>query len=132
MRFAAAGLLAFVPLSSAIYIIESNSLSTCQANSGFSASLFDVVFTPSNNSLAFNVVGVSTITGNVSVTIDVAAYGYPAVHENLDPCALDLSGLCPLSSGQINIESNLAIPKNVVSKIPGKTLLSHAALRSFD
>lgn len=76
-------------------------------------------------------VGVSTITGNVSVTIDVAAYGYPAVHETLDPCALDLSGLCPLSSGQINIESNLNIPKNVVNQIPGESFLTHVALRLF-
>lgn len=123
MRFILAALLALTSFASAEYIIESNSLSTCQANSGFSASLFDVVFTPSNDSLAFNVVGVSTINGNVSVEIDVTAYGYVAVKEKLDPCALSLTGLCPLSSGQINIQSNLAVPKSVVNEVPGASSL---------
>jgi len=111
--------LVLAPFTSADRIIESQSLETCQENSGFSASLFSVAFTPNNNSLAFNIVGVSAITGNVTAELDVIAYGYSFVKTPLDPCALDLSGLCPLSSGQINIQSNIAVPANVVSQFPG-------------
>jgi hypothetical protein len=112
-------LLAFTATTSAVTLIESEALEVCQENSGFTASLFDVVFTPGNNSLAFNVIGVSTISGNVTAEIDVIAYGYDAINKVLDPCELNLSGLCPLASGDINIESNVVISSDVISQIPG-------------
>jgi len=120
MRFSIkAALVALLPIAMAERIIESNSLVNCQANSGFSASLFKVVYTQNNNSLAFNVVGVSAINGNVTAEIDVTAYGYSALKKKLDPCGLNLSGLCPLSSGQINIESNIDVPSDIASVVPG-------------
>lgn len=39
--------------------IESKSLNPCMSNSSFSATLFNVVFTPNNRSLAFNIEGIS-------------------------------------------------------------------------
>lgn len=120
MRFSMkAAIAALIPLVMAERIIESNSLVSCQENSGFSASLFDVTFTPDNGSLAFNVVAITTISGNVTAEIDVTAYGYTAVKRTINPCELNLSGLCPLSPGQINIESNIVIPSSIVSIIPG-------------
>ena len=105
-------------------IIESSSLVACQANSGFTATLFQVKFTPSNNSIAFDVNGVSTISGNVTVTIDVSAYGYQIIQKTLDPCELNLDGFCPMSSGPLNILSNIAVPASVVQDIPGMRALS--------
>lgn len=112
-------LLALSPLVTAIRLIKSNSLNPCQDNSNFTASLFNVVFTPDNDTLAFDVVGVSSIQGNVTAQLEVIAYGFVAVNQTLDPCTMDLSGLCPMSTGQINIESNVNIPKDVSRQIPG-------------
>lgn len=117
-----AALLTFSQTASAINYIESEALASCQPNSGFTASLFDVRFTPNNDSLAFNIVGVSTISGNVTAEIDVTAYGYNVIDKVLDPCELNLSGLCPLASGDINIESNVQLPKSAVGEIPGMCL----------
>ena len=105
--------------ASAERIIESNSLNPCQVNSSFTATLFNVVFTPGNNSLAFDIVGVSSISGYVIAEIDVIAYGYQALSETLDPCTQNLQGMCPMNTGQINIQSNINIPSNVESQIPG-------------
>ena len=107
---------------SAIRFIESKSLNPCMENSNFSASLFQVTFTPDNNSLAFNIDGNSAISGDVTADLLVIAYGYTAVRETLDPCKLNLQGLCPMSMGNININSNIPIPGDVVSKIPGKLI----------
>ena len=104
--------------ASAERIIESNSLNPCQSNSSFTATLFNVVFTPANNSLAFDIVGVSSISGYVIAEIDVIAYGYKAVSETLDPCTQNLEGMCPMNTGQINIQSNINIPSDVESQIP--------------
>jgi len=112
-------LAAFLPFSSAIRLIESQSLNPCQDNSSFTASLFNVVFTPDNNTLAFDVVGVSSIQGNVTAEIMVIAYGFTAVKQTLDPCTMNLDGLCPMSTGQINIQSNINVPNDVIAKIPG-------------
>ena len=116
--FILAILVALSPLASALELIQSKSLNPCEANSSFTASLFDVVFTPSNNSLAFNIVGDSSISGNVTAELYVIAYGYTITKQSLNPCTMNLQGLCPMNTGQINIQSNLVIPADVVSRIP--------------
>ena len=123
-------LLAIVPSASALRLIKSNSLNPCQANSSFTASLFNVIFTPENNSLAFDVVGVSSIQGNVTIDLSVLAYGYPALSQTLDPCksSLNLQGLCPMSTGQIDINSNIQLDPSVVSRIPSTRLLPGKAI----
>ena len=109
------------PFASPMRLIESQSLNPCQANSSFTATLFNVIFTPDNNSLAFNILGVSSISGYVTAEIDVIAYGYTAVKQTLDPCSSHLEGLCPMNTGQINIESNIDIPASVQKDIPSIT-----------
>jgi hypothetical protein len=106
--------------ASAIRLIESKSLNTCQANSSFTASLFNVVFTPNNNTLTFDIVGVSSIQGNVTFGIEVSAYGYSIINQVVNPCTLkDLEGLCPMSTGQLDIQSNFVFSKETISSIPG-------------
>lgn len=111
--------LTFTPYTSAIRLIESRSLNPCQDNSNFTATLFNVVFTPDNRTLTFDVVGMSSIQGNVTAELQVIAYGFTALQQSLDPCTMDLGGLCPMSTGQINIQSNIAIGQDVIDKIPG-------------
>ncbi|OCK81390.1 TRP-domain-containing protein [Lepidopterella palustris CBS 459.81] len=120
LSFLLAALLAITPFSSAERIIESKSLNPCQANSSFSATLFNVAFTPDNKTLTFTIIGVSAISGNVTASLDVIVYGYTALKQNLDPCTnSDLKGLCPMNTGVINIESNVAISDSVLKSIPG-------------
>lgn len=107
------------PLASGMRLIESKSLNSCQDDASFSATLFDVVFTPDNNSLAFEVVGASTISGYVVAEVDVTAYGYSALQQTIDPCENDLEGMCPMNPGQINIESNIEVSDEVIAGIPG-------------
>lgn len=113
-------LLSFLPSASAIRLIESNSLNACQENSLFTASLFNVVFTPNNSTLTFDIVGVSSVQGNVSFGIEVTAYGLSILKETLNPCTMtDLSGMCPMSTGQIDIQSNIQLSQDTVNQIPG-------------
>ena len=113
-------LLAILPCASAERMLYSDSLNPCQANNNFSATQFDVVLTPSNNSLSFSVVGVSTITGNVTIDLVVFAYGLRVYEHNLNPCDSDLTGLCPMNEGQINLPpSNLDIPADALAQVPG-------------
>lgn len=113
-----ATIVSLVPFASSERLIESQSLNPCQANSSFTATLFNVIFTPDNNSLAFNILGVSSISGYVTAEIEFIAYGYTAVKETLNPCTSNLEGLCPMNTGQINIQSNIDIPSSVVKDLP--------------
>ena len=61
-------LFSFIQSAVAIRAIGSKSLATCMDNSGIGATTFDVLFTPDNSSFAFNINGVSTISGNVTGT----------------------------------------------------------------
>ncbi|KAK7543822.1 hypothetical protein BKA81DRAFT_349463 [Phyllosticta paracitricarpa] len=107
------------PFAAAERMIESNSLNPCMANSSFSATLFNVVFTPNNKTLTFNIVGVSDISGNVTAELEVFAYGYRVLRQKLDPCTnADLKGLCPMNTGQINIESNVVLDESTIKSVP--------------
>ena len=114
-----ASLITFAPLSSAERLIESKSLNPCQDNSGFTATLFNVAFTPDNNTIHFDVIGVSSIQGNVTAEAQVIAYGLKILTQTIDPCAENLNGLCPMSTGQINIDFNINVPDDVIHRIPG-------------
>jgi len=112
--------LSLISGASAVRLIESKSLNACQDNSSFTATLFNVIFTPNNNTLTFDVVGVSSIQGNVTFGIQVSAYGYTFLRETINPCdQKDMKGLCPMSTGQIDIESNFVFSKETASQIPG-------------
>ena len=116
-------LFAMTPLVSALRVIESDSLNSCASNAnenGFTPSLFQVAFTPSNQTLTFNIVGFSAIAGNVTAEISVSAYGYTIFSRQIDPCSnQELTGMCPMTSGQINIPSNIVVPQSTVDAVPG-------------
>ncbi|EME46267.1 hypothetical protein DOTSEDRAFT_70309 [Dothistroma septosporum NZE10] len=113
-------LLALSPLTCAERMLTSTSLNPCQADSNFSATLFDVIFTPANRSLAFDVNGVSSITGNVTIELVVLAYGLSVYKTTINPCdSDDFQGLCPMNEGQINLNSNAEIPADSLRQVPG-------------
>ena len=115
-------LAALLPLSSAENMLISTSLNPCQENNQFSATLFDVVFTPKNGSLAWDINGVSTITGNVTIELAVVAYGLTVFTDTLNPCDdPDLNGMCPMREGPLNMNSNANLPLSALAQVPGIT-----------
>lgn len=98
--------------------IDSTSLNPCQQNSSFSATLFQVSFTPNNNSVNFNINGVSSISGKVLAQFEIIAYGIKALQRTLDPCTNGLEGMCPMNTGQLKLQSNFPVDPNVVKQIP--------------
>ncbi|KAI1624980.1 hypothetical protein EDD37DRAFT_372505 [Exophiala viscosa] len=115
-------LLATVSLTPSVLaenIIESSSLNSCQANSNFTATLFNVAYTPANSSIYLNINGVSSITGNVTALVQLIAYGFNILNDTINPCDDNLSGFCPMQTGQINIETNIDVPSSVTKNIPG-------------
>jgi hypothetical protein len=109
----------FLPLVSAIRMFESNSLSTCMTNSSFSATLFNVVFTPDNGTLTFDINGISQIASKVIVEFQVLGYGYSIYHKTIDPCTDEtLKGLCPMNQAPIVLQSNAILPQSTVKQVP--------------
>jgi hypothetical protein len=109
------------PLVSGERLIESKSLNPCMSNSSFSATLFNVAFTPSNRSLGFKIEGISNIAGKIEADIELLVYGYSALNQKLDPCSQkELEGMCPMNAGPLTIKSNIDISDDVMSIIPGK------------
>jgi hypothetical protein len=104
--------------SSAEYVLRSSSLASCQENSGFTASLFDVVFTPNNLTASINMIATSSIEGHVIFDISIYAYGYPIIHTKVDPCEANLPGLCPMTSGKMSNPFNLPVTKDAIAQIP--------------
>jgi len=106
-------------MASADRVFESSSLDSCQSNSSFTASLFQIAFTPNNKSLALNVVGDSSVTGNVTFRVEATAYGYTFLRENLNPCTMGLMTFCPLNQVQIAFNANYNnISSSIINRIP--------------
>ena len=105
---------------SALRIIESSALEECQSNSNLTASLLNFIFTPDNSTVNLNVVGNSFIDGNVTLLVEATVYGYTLLTETLDPCALGLVDMCPLTPIPLafhNIYPNLS--SSIIGRIPG-------------
>ena len=100
-------------------LLISTSLNTCIENSNFTASLFNVVFTPNNRTITFDVTGITSLTGNFTLHVEGAAYGYKIFNTDIDPCASkELAGVCHMQPGPITISSNLDFSPEAVSQIP--------------
>lgn len=100
-------------------MLKSTSLNTCQENSGFSASLFNVVYTPDNGSASVNLIASSSIEGSVIFDIAIYAYGYEIDRQVINPCDVNLVGFCPMSSGRTSNPFNIAVPPSAARQIPG-------------
>lgn len=98
-------------------------------DSKFSASLFNVTFSPDTPGVGPNgdggivdidINGDTTISGNVIFTLEVIAYGYTVISKEVDPCKVDgFSGMCPMRQGPINLSSSTPIDKASADLIPG-------------
>jgi hypothetical protein len=120
-RVALAALLSplLVSMVSATKVFESSSLDSCQDNTTFTASLFNLAFFPENHTLSLNVNGDATVTGNVTFKIEAAAYGYVFLKENLNPCTMGLASFCPLNQIQISEDTVYTnISASVSNRIP--------------
>jgi len=113
-----------VPVAAAAeQVLKSSSLAACQENSGFTASLFEVTFTPRNQSLFINMIATSSIEGKIIFDIAILAYGLEITREVFDPCEggqdSDTRGLCPMTSGKMSDPFFLPGLEGVADLIPG-------------
>jgi hypothetical protein len=115
----AASLASLVAPARAEMLLKSHSLNSCQENSGFSASLFNVVFTPSTLVANVDIVAVSSVTGYVMFDVLISAYGFEVLHEKVDPCKIGLAGLCPMNAGKIPLNFNFPVEPEALEMLPG-------------
>lgn len=99
-------------------ILQSTSLNSCQENSGFTASLFNVVYSPSEGKAHVNISAISTIEATVVFDLDITAYGYSIIHRTIDPCEVGLAGFCPMISGKLGDPFALDVSPDATSGIP--------------
>ncbi|OTB08900.1 hypothetical protein M426DRAFT_316924 [Hypoxylon sp. CI-4A] len=109
---------AIVPATAAERILESTSLNICQENSRFTASLFNVVYNPSEGRAHVNISAVSTIEASVIFDLEISAYGYPIIHQIIKPCELGLPGFCPMGPGKLSDPFVLDVPASAAANIP--------------
>jgi len=117
---AIASLATFTSPVAADEILQSKSLNTCQENSAFTASLFNVVFMANISTAVVDIVAISSVQGNVTFDVHVSAYGYPIINQKVDPCdpAIGLAGLCPMTAGKIPLNFNLPVDPSALEQIP--------------
>lgn len=101
-------------------MLLSTSLNSCQKNSRFEASLFNVVYTPSNNSASIDVVATISVQGKATFSLAVSVYGYQLIQQDLNPCNMaGLEGICPLAPGKQQFTFTVPVPASSVKDVPG-------------
>jgi len=123
MRFLKVALAVLAPLvavaQSTEQMLYSTSLNTCQANSGFTASQFQVIFTPQNNTIQLKLKATSTIEGNIVINYNILAYGISIKGDSINPCDLKISGFCPMVAAQLTpLNFQEQLDSSVASMIP--------------
>ncbi|GEQ67448.1 hypothetical protein JCM33374_g1113 [Metschnikowia sp. JCM 33374] len=90
-------------------------------NSQLWASYLNVVYWPSNDTVNFNIEAISNINNvDVSVNVSLIAYGINAIQQSIDLCSLtEYSGLCPLTSGHLDINFGYNVAESIKKQIPG-------------
>lgn len=113
--------LSFSPLISAKRVIESNSLNSCkQGTNNFTASLFNVSYTPDDGVVLVSINGVSSIVGYITAQVELIAYGFTILNQTVDPCDMGLAGFCPMKAGlPIVLETTFDVSKDISKNIPG-------------
>lgn len=112
--------LSLSPAAAATRIIQSTSLNPCMKDSLFSATLFNITFTPDDGLLRIRVNGISSLSGKVTAKLAIIAYGYTAMEKDLDPCTMaGFEGMCPMSTGQITLNSQIDVGSGVANTVPG-------------
>ncbi|KAL3959308.1 hypothetical protein ACCO45_007470 [Purpureocillium lilacinum] len=81
--------------------------------------LFNVVYTPSNNTANVQMVATSSIEGKVVFDLAISAYGYQFLRQTLNPCEMNLPGLCPMVAGKIPFGFTLNVGEEASRQIPG-------------
>jgi hypothetical protein len=106
--------------------LQSNALNSCQADSMFTASLFNVSYSPNSGIANVNILATSSLEGYVTFDFAISAYGYEIIRNVMDPCqqqpteAQDtgLAGLCPMTAGKLKMEFNMPVPAAAAAQIP--------------
>ncbi|KAI0023102.1 calcium-related spray protein [Xylariomycetidae sp. FL0641] len=112
-------LVALIIPTSADKILKSTSLNTCQSNSGFTASLFNVIFSSEQHNAQVNISAISTIEASVLFDIEIFVYGYSIEHKVIDPCDVGLAGFCPMVSGKLGDPFIIPVSSDATTLIPG-------------
>ncbi|KAI1652701.1 TRP-domain-containing protein [Daldinia decipiens] len=98
-------------------ILQSTSLNICQENSGFTASLFSVIYNPATDKASVNISAISTIEAKVEFDVEITIYGYSFMRTTVKPCDLGLAGFCPMSPGKTSDPFDIDVP-GASSRIP--------------
>ncbi|KAI1322311.1 TRP-domain-containing protein [Xylariaceae sp. FL0255] len=108
-----------LPTTCAEKILKTDSLASCQQSSQFTASLFDLTYTPSSGEADINITAVSTVDANVEFWIQIFVYGYEFYTTTINPCDLKLDGFCPMTAGNLNTPLSFSVPPSAATQIPG-------------
>ncbi|KAG5981643.1 hypothetical protein E4U55_002728 [Claviceps digitariae] len=101
-------------------MLVSNSLNSCQPDSRFEASLFNVVYTPGNNSADISLVATSSVQGKVMFDLAVVVYGLPIIQKVVNPCDIKgLNGICPMIPGKTKLSFNVPVSGDATKNLPG-------------
>lgn len=101
-------------------MLVSSALNSCQKNSKFEASLFNVVYTPGNGSASIDVVATSSVQGKVSFNVVVIVYGLQIIQQDFNPCGKKgLEGICPMVAGKTKFNFNVPVSGDTVKDLPG-------------
>lgn len=87
-------------------------------NSQLTATYFDVVYTPDDNKITFDIDALTTINDYVEAHAEVVVYGLTIMTQTIRLCDLNYDTICPLTSGHIQVKSDYEVPSSIQANIP--------------
>ncbi|RLV84678.1 putative flavin carrier protein [Meyerozyma sp. JA9] len=106
-------------VASAKRSLSATSLVTCMQNSQISPTFFNVTFNPDDRSIRYTLDLTTEINTYVTAHVQVYAYGFLIIEQDVDLCNLGWKQFCPLYPGSLQVDSIEYISQKYVDMIPG-------------
>ncbi|EDK36585.2 hypothetical protein PGUG_00683 [Meyerozyma guilliermondii ATCC 6260] len=98
--------------------LSATSLVTCMQNSQISPTFFNVTFNPDDRSIRYTLDLTTEINTYVTAHVQVYAYGFLIIEQDVDLCDLGWKQFCPLYPGSLQVDSIEYISAKYVKMIP--------------
>ncbi|CAI4036641.1 hypothetical protein SMKI_15G4920 [Saccharomyces mikatae IFO 1815] len=98
--------------------LKTSALLTCVKDSQFSASYFEAAFFPRNNTIFFDIEAQTIISENITIRVELIAYGLNLYSKVFDLCGIQDNLLCPLKPGNIELIGSYYLETAVANQIP--------------
>ncbi|KXT18802.1 hypothetical protein AC579_8252 [Pseudocercospora musae] len=99
-------------------VLSTDGYSLCSNDPDIQVQALDVSYNKNTRRITFDVAGSSASEQNVTLELEVSAYGKTVYTKDFNPCDENMTQMCPVPAGSFSSKGEQTIPEEYSSQIP--------------